>query len=242
MFFTKVLEKFADNKSSTQERRDLMKFNKIISLAVINGLTLLIFASLLASCQKNSIPTKGHFTKFNIVMDNNRSIASSGPEQLISLRKHFDLKQVYIYCTLNDTNAQKCYQNNLSKIINQYQQKIGTITKEDKKQIFKFANFKSLKHDSENIMSQLIGKMNTHIIQLVNKRENFCRVNSKYYIERCLKQYIESDTMTVLNKYQEYNIDLNGHEYLYLKNGIKKVFLSKLDTSFKKLQTEEKKS
>ena len=218
-----------------------MKFDKIISIAVINGLTLLIFASLLASCQKNSIPTKGHFSTFDKTVLG-RSIASAEPQQLISLKKHFDLKQVYIYCSLNDTNAQQCYKTNLEKVINQYEKKAGKFSKEEKNLVVSSANFEYSKLNSEKIMFNVIGKMDTHIIQLVNKRENFCRVNSKYYIERCLKQYIETDTMVVLNKYQEHNTELNGHEYLYLKNGIKKKFVSKLDGSFKRLKTEEKKS
>lgn len=218
-----------------------MKFDKIISIAVINGLTLLLFASLLASCQKNSIPTKGHFSSFQ-VKDLGRGIASAQSPQLESLQKHFDIKQVYIYCTLNDTNAEQCFQNNLDKVINQYEQKMGKLNKEDKKILTTHTKFQSMKTQSEKIMHSLLGRMDTHILQLVNKRENFCRVNSKFYIERCLKQYIDTDTMAVLNKYQDHNSNLNGHEYLYLKNGIKKVFISKLETSFNKLSTEEKKS
>lgn len=217
-----------------------MKFNKIISIAVINGLTLLIFASLLASCQKNSIPTQGHFSHFKAFVSA-RSIASAESEQLTSLKRHFDLKQIYIYCSLNDTNVQQCYKNNLKQIVNRYEQNVGTISKNDKKNIMTSAKFIDSKLNSEKIMFHIIDKMDTHIVQLVSKRENFCRVNSNHYIERCLKQYIETDTMTVLNKYQEYNTELNGQEYLYLKNGIKKKFTSKLKASFKHLNLNNKK-
>ena len=48
--------------------------------------------------------------------------------------------------------------------------------------------------------------------------------------------------MSVLNAYQGHNREMNGHEYLYLKNKIKEKFNTSLAVSLDKLQSEEKKS
>lgn len=240
-FLLKFIELFVDKCFGKLNRRVIMKVNKIISIAVINGLTLLVFASLLASCQKNSIHTKGHFTEITLKAPS-RSIASSEEKNLDSLRKHFDLKQIYIYCSLNDTRVEKCYKENIKKIIHQYEQKVGKFSEEQIKQLSSEEYFNSLELETKSVVFTIMKKIDTHIGQLVNKRENFCKVNSKFYIKRCLKQYLDADTMAVLNKYQQHHTKMNGHEYLYLKNGIERQFLSKLEVSYKKLKQEEKKS
>lgn len=218
-----------------------MKVNKIISIAVINGLTLLVFASLLASCQKNSIHSKGHFSAYKIDSAS-RGIASVNIEVVERLAKHFDLKQVYVYCSLNDAKVKECYQENVEKIIKQYNQKSAGLEPSQIEFIKGQDYFNLLKNQSELIVLDIIKKVDTHIGQLVQKRENFCKVNSKFYIKRCLKQYIDADTMAVLNMYQNHHSKMNGHEYLYLKNGIEKQFITKLDHSYKRLKSEEKKS
>lgn len=216
-----------------------MKADKIISIAIINGLTLLIFASILAGCQKTSIHQSGLFTKY--LNQNNRIIASSNNSGKINISK-VDPKQVYIYCQVNDTNSEKCYQKNLNQILSFYEQKNGKLSKDKTNEYLINNSFTIVKEQTENIANELVNKMNIPIGKLVSKRETFCRVNSKYYLKRCLNQYLEKDTMSVLNAYQGHNREMNGHEYLYLKQKIKNKFLISLEDSFKKLKTEEKKS
>lgn len=215
-----------------------MKVDKIISIAVINGLTLLLFASLLAGCQKTSIHHAGLFTKYT--QQNSRTIASATISS--DLEKHFDVKQVYIFCKVNDINVEQCFKKNFEVILKRYEDKNGSLAQGQKDELIRQVNFNQIKTNTEVIAKSMIDKMSTHIGQLVSKRESFCRVNSKFYIKRCLGQYVEKDTMSVLNAYQGHNREMNGHEYLYLKNKIKEKFNTSLAVSLDKLQSEEKKS
>lgn len=215
-----------------------MKYNQIISISLFNGFTLLIFASLLASCQKNNIKNYGHFS----VIDKqaSRSIASTESKQLTSFKKYFDLKQVYIYCKINSVHKKNCFKNNLNKIITNYENKHGPLPQKDKNIIEN--HYKTVQIKVDNITGQIVSKVTPHILKLVKEREDFCEKNSTYYLKKCLNQYVESDTMKVLNKYQKHNKNINGHEYLYLKKHIVQKFKIKLSKSFKTLNSKEKKS
>jgi hypothetical protein len=217
-----------------------MKNNKIISISLFNGFTLLLFASFLASCQKNSIKHFGHFS--SVEKNISRSIASTGieSEQQKSFSKYFDLKQVYIYCKVNSVHERNCYQNNLNKIISNYESKNGKLNTQEKEILDN--KFISVQTKVTIITKKIINKVNPHIQKLVLKRELFCDENSTYYLERCLNQYVESDTMKVLNKYQKHNKNINGHEYLYLKKQIVKEFKQKLVNSLSSLKSKEKRS
>jgi hypothetical protein len=216
-----------------------MKYDKIISISLFNGFTLLIFASFLSSCQKNSIKRFGHYTESKAEIS--RTIASSNESKpLKSFAKYYDLKQVYIYCKVNSVHEKNCYENNLNKIISNYEIKNGKLKESEKNEINN--KFGSIQANVYTITNKIMTKVIPHISKLVNKREAFCQKNSTYYLERCLNQYVETDTMKVLNTYQKHNKNINGHEYLYLKKHIVKEFKSKLLTSFNSLRSREKKS
>ena len=216
-----------------------MKYDKIISISLFNGFTLLLFASFLASCQKNSIKRFGHFSETKAEIS--RSIASSEEsEQMQSFSKYYDLKQVYIYCKVNSVHEKNCYNNNLNKIISNYENKNGKLKEHDKKTIE--SKFVKIQIEVDSITEKILTTVTPHIHKLINKREAFCDKNATYYLARCLNQYVEADTMKVLNKYQKYNKNINGHEYLFLKKHILKEFKSKLISSFNTLKSKEKKS
>lgn len=215
-----------------------MKLSKVLCLALINGFVLLIFASMLAGCQQASVHHYGYFTRF--AQENNRQIASASPAH--SIQKHFDIKQVYIYCMVNEKNVEQCFDKNFKNILKKYENKSGKFTEIERQKITQEINFKSIQNNTEKLAKTMLKKMDVHIKQLVNRREKFCRTNAKYYIKRCLNQYIEKDTMSVLNSYQVHNREMNGHEYLFLKNKIKNKIHISLSSSFQKLKQKEKKS
>jgi len=64
----------------------------------------------------------------------------------------------------------------------------------------------------------------------------------KSLLERCLNQYIESDSVAVLNDYQNHYKNINAHEYIFLLKEIKKDFSSKFQAAYKNLNSKEKKS
>lgn len=212
-----------------------MKQKQIISFTLFNGMTLLLFASVLSSCQKSRIKHFGHFSSLH--ESQSRSIASSD-EKENSLAKYFDLKQVYIYCHINSVNEKNCFEKHTNEVLDNYEKSHGNklsgldLTK----------NFQKVEKEVLVLKNQILEKMQSDIKKYVNKRTNFCEENSTYYLERCLNQYIESDSVAVLNNYQNHFKNINAQEYIYLLKEIKNDFSVKLQASYQSLNSKEKKS
>ncbi len=174
----------------------------MISFTFCNGLLLISFASMLASCQKANIKMTGHFSKFK----RTRSIASLGA------KKSFDPKQVYLYCSVNSVDMKNCYSKSLEK------HSIKTIK-----------SFPAVKIEVDTITDRIISTVKNDISKKVENRKAFCMKNSEYYFEKCLTQYVERDSMATLNKYQKSNPGINGYEYIHLKRSIASVYSDKLE-------------
>ena len=73
----------------------------------------------------------------------------------------------------------------------------------------------------------------------MNSRSEFCEKHSKYDLNKCLTQYIEKDTFTILNQFHAQN-KLNGHEYIYFKDQFRKDLESKLQMASEKINLKRK--
>ena len=78
-----------------------MKQEKMVTLTLVNGLCLLVFASLLSSCQKSSIKATGHFTS----KLQSRAVASSAPGTI-------DPRQIFVYCSVSSPDSKSCFSKN----------------------------------------------------------------------------------------------------------------------------------
>lgn len=215
-----------------------MKQKQILSFTLLNGLVLLLFASFLASCQKNKLKHFGHFSVLE--SPQSRSIANSDGQLPESFAKYFDLKQVYIYCHINSVNEENCFEKHTQQILSDYENAKGPLEQKEKELITN--QFKPTQKKVSELTTKILNQMQNNIQKLVNKREQFCQKNSTYYLDRCLNQYLENDTMAVLNDYQNHFKNINGHEYLFLQQEIKNSFKLKLHASYQNLNSKEKKS
>ena len=209
-----------------------MKYNKLISITLFNSFLLFIFASLLSSCDKRKIHASGFLTKLN--KEQGRKIASIGIKR-ISFFDYQDTTQILVFCKVSSKKPKSCYNTTLQKILEDYETKYGKLSISSKTNIASKSKYslveRKLDENSKFIKNKLKQKMN----KIVTKRENFCKVNSKKYLKRCLNQYLKRDTFSVLNSFQIQNSKMNSHEYLYYKNFINNSLSKKLDKSYKKL-------
>ena len=215
-----------------------MKQKQIISFTLFNGMTLLLFASMLSSCQKSKIKHFGHFS--TLEKEQNRSIASTQEKKENILSKYFDLKQVYIYCHINSVNEKNCFEKHSEEVIANYEKSHGELGSLEKTKLN--TDYDKVQFSVVKIKEKILHKMQNDIKKFVHKRESFCEQNSTYYLERCLNQYIESDSVAVLNDYQNHYKNINAHEYIFLLKEIKKDFSSKFQAAYKNLNSKEKKS
>lgn len=214
-----------------------MKYNKVLSITLTNGLLLLAFASILASCQKKSIHKNGLFSQFEVT-DQSRGIASISRNELNSKIAHNfvkfqDPKQITIYCSLNSINVKQCYKRKLNKTLKSFIQTSGAMTKAEFDSLKNTFDFNKTNTHVQKIKQRIKFQLSPKILALVNKRKSFCENNSKINFKRCLNQYVERDTFAVLNAFQMKQAKMNGHEYLYLKKIIQKSFKEKF-TSIKR--------
>ncbi|MFT6631154.1 MAG: hypothetical protein ACJAS4_001101 [Bacteriovoracaceae bacterium] len=201
-----------------------MKINKIVTITLFNSFVLLVFASLLASCQKNNFAGHGLLSKWETA---SRSIASIDPQEIEKFKNFQDTKQIMIFCELNSAKVKSCYKDQFAKLLNRYSKKYPRTKSSSLTLITNKFSYENVKEEFEIILSQIYEKTNPKLDKLVSARKNFCEKNSEYYLEKCLTQYIEKDTFSVLNQFHGQN-KMNGHEYLYLKNIIKSKINKKL--------------
>lgn len=178
-----------------------MKTEKIVSITMINAFALMLFGSFLSGCQKKSISKTGFYTTLK---EQGRTPASNNEFDKIQ-----DPKQVYIYCSLNELNPKSCF----NLFIEQ------KISKQNNKELTK-PEFNQVKTEVETLNNQIISMVLPEIKKFTENRESFCEKNSKYYLNRCLHQYVNKESTEVLNKFQNKNVPLNGHEYLYIQKQI----------------------
>lgn len=196
-----------------------MNTRKLMKFAAMNTIGLLIFASLLASCQKEKCPKSGHFTKMKNASRTIASISSPNTQKL-SFIEFQDPKQIVMFCDLNSKKPETCYsihfENALLKFTNQNK---SNVKPEQVASLKDEMTYENVKNELNGNLEQALSSHQEFVSSLVNKRKSFCYNNSKKDLERCLNQYLKRDTFTVLNQYQNTN-NLNGVEYLFLKKKI----------------------
>jgi YHS domain-containing protein len=190
-----------------------MKYNKIVSFALINGFVLLVFASVLSGCQKNSIAKKGHFT--NYFPERNPANAE---EAYVP-----DAKQIYLYCKLNTIDTKDCFDKTLTKILHE-KAKEGFIESEQIQKFKDSIEYVLVEKEIINIANNISVQMEEHFTRYASKRQEFCDQNASKDLKRCLHRHLHADALKVLNQYQKQAPNLNGQEYLFLKEHFKKKF------------------
>jgi hypothetical protein len=214
-----------------------MKYNKIISITLANALFLLFFASLLASCQKNSLTYSGHFTDYSLASRSIASVPSSRKvavgSKKIQLTQWMDPKQIVIYCKINSVNTEQCFRQFFNEKVLELKRnnKIKSIDKISYHDYF----FKAQK-DVAAITQSILTKLDTKVNKYVKNRHDFCAKNAHHNLKKCLYHSTESDSMFVLNNYQQQVPRLNGQEYLYLKFQINNKMKEKLHLSYNQLK------
>jgi hypothetical protein len=168
----------------------------------------------------------------------NRSPASFSPAKVKTT--HFnhaqDSKQIFIYCSQNSTKVKQCFEHHFHQILSEFISNNGPIEKEKLVSLKESNKFELIQQKVNSIQSDILSKLNLQITDIVDRREEFCKVNSKINPKRCMNRYLERDSLAVLNAYQFKNQRLNGHEYIYLKNIIKKDLEVKLNVSTDRLK------
>lgn len=200
-----------------------MKTEKIVSITMLNAFVLMMFGSFLSGCQKKSISKTGFYTTLN---DNGRVPASSN-----EFKQYQDPKQVYIYCSLNELNPKNCFDHFID-------QKVSELKKQD----IQKPDFYQTKSSVESLNNQIISMVLPEIKKVAKERENFCEINSKFYLNRCLNQYVNKESTEVLNRFQDKKTPFNGHEYLYIQKQIEGKMKELLKLSEKSIIARKKKA
>lgn len=209
-----------------------MKYPKILSLTLANGLGFLIFGSILAGCQKAVIHQKGFFTSLS-KHSLGRVPASSGYES------RQDPKQIFIYCKVNDVSPKSCYQRHLSESLATFA-KQNDLSNEQIEALKEKHSYSSVELQVARALQAVSAAISPNMGKTVSNRVQFCQEHASR-MEKCLKQYLKKETFQILNAYQESNRSMNGHEYLFLKNHIQANLESQLDSSLATILENEKK-
>ncbi len=191
-----------------------MKQDKMVTLTLVNGLVLLVFASFLSSCQKSSIKATGHFTS----KLQSRAIASSKSGTI-------DPRQIFVYCSVNSPDSQNCYTKKIKRL------GINTLK-----------SYPALKVEVSQITEGIISNLSDTLDKHVSTRRDFCLKNANYFLEKCMSQYVERDSMGTLNAYFKQNPNITGYEYLHLKQSIATAYEAKLQLEMKNIEEFQKKS
>jgi hypothetical protein len=210
-----------------------MKLNKIVSITLFNSFILLVFASLLASCQKNHFASHGLLSKWETA---SRSIASVSPQEIAQFKNFQDTKQIIIFCEVNSVKVKSCYNDQFSKVLARYTKKYPRTKSSALSLIKNKFSFENVKNDFQHILKKVAEKTDPQLNKLVEARKKFCEKNSEFYLKKCLTQYMEKDTFTVLNQFHGKN-KMNGHEYLYFKKAIKLKINNKLIEAKRTIET-----
>lgn len=203
-----------------------MKNGKIISLALSNALILFIAGSIFASCQKRSFQKVGALTKLSA--KNDRFVASD--HKSLPRFSHFqDPKQIIVYCENTSKRVKICYKDQLTEIINDFNHEHKGLSLDQQEEISSATDYSNVRPVFDNLVNMIKRDSQMKIDLLVQSRREFCKENSKHDLEKCLTQYIEKDTFTVLNSFHG-SKKFNGHEYIYFR----KQFQELLSVNLKK--------
>ena len=129
---------------------------------------------------------------------------------------------------MTSVKVKQCYKQELNKIVTTYIRKFGPFKPEEIKHIFTQTEYESTKREMNTHTTSIISGMTSKMEHQVMDRREFCIKNSKFYLRRCLNQYLERDSFVLINKFQNQHKGLNGHEYLYLKKTVELTMREKL--------------
>lgn len=202
--------------------------------AMLRVAYLLLSFTLIVSCQKkgDDLAKAGLFTKLK---ESNRGLASLSNDLIEEFRNYQDPKQVYIYChNKNAKQAKSCYEKHMQSFLEQYK-KTNTVNPEYFQKVIVDSTYSNVQKQIDNNVQYIYSITNSSINQLVDTRKDFCQKNAKVRTKKCLTQYIEKDTFTVLNKFQNSN-SMNGNEYLFVKKALQKKFKHKLSLAHNEIK------
>ncbi len=204
-----------------------MKFKRIMSITITNSYLLFIFASLLAGCEKRKIPNTGYFNSKNLA---SRSLASVAPKDKTSEFLNFqEPQQIMVYCAYNASRIENCYHIHFNKTLQEFiEQAKRKPTPQEIESIKSTYSFKKVNEIFEQRINIIKKELNLKITSHIKKQKNFCDKNSKLNMKRCMEQFVERDTLSVLNNFQ-FKHKLNGHEYLFIKKTLEDQYLRVLN-------------
>lgn len=197
-----------------------MKYKKFVSFSVLNALLLMVSAMLISSCQKKNISATGHFTSYLGQIDRSPASFKIKNPKLIKFDHFQDSKQIYIYCSAHSIQKEQCYNHHFNQLLSSHITKYGTLSGEEIVALKDKNDFKRVQKEVEKVKRSILVEVSESISLHVERRITFCKKNSKVDSSRCMKQYLKRDSLAILNNYQLSNKEINGHEYLFLKNMI----------------------
>lgn len=159
----------------------------------LSRFVLLVLASVVSSCEHPQIPKTGYLSSFQ-----SRSIASVPS----SIHKPQDFKQALIYCHVKSDKLRDCYHRLVKQL------------KGDP------ADFFEIKDELLQVTNAYRASITKEMTALIKKRREFCKSNTSYNFEKCLKMNIQKNTMALVNASHKKN-RFTPHEYLYLRKHIK---------------------
>lgn len=205
---------------------------------MFNSLCLMIFASLLASCQKTKFPKTGHFSQFHEV---SRSIASTEQSVADKFTQFQDPKQIIMFCLINSKKPKTCYLLNLKEKLSEFSTKEQKLSLDEQKELTQKFNYDSelaILNKASNTSLDIYQDQFTKIVQ---KRKHFCEKNSKIDLQKCLEQYLKRDTFTLLNNFQNKN-KLNAIEYVFMIDKIQNKLVSFFESAKLEIKSDRRKS
>jgi hypothetical protein len=194
-----------------------MKTNKNISVALSNAIVLFMAGSLLAGCQKRSFQKIGALTKLS---ESKGRFIASAKSSIPVFTKFQDPKQIIVYCENTSKRVKICYKDQLTEVLNEFKSEHRSLSLDQQEEISSATDYSNIRPVFDNIVNQVKRDTKNKVDSLVKSRKNFCKENSKHDLTKCLTQYIEKDTFTILNSFHG-NKKLNGHEYIYFKKQFK---------------------
>jgi len=214
-----------------------MKFEKFVTMSTFQAFLMFVCAIMIVSCQKKNIHQNGYFSHYSLnIQQRSPASISPTPIQIGQFDQTQDSKQIYIYCSQNSLKVRQCYEHHFNQILSDFINTYGALEPEKLISLKEKNRFDIVQSEVQKIQSDILEKLNLKLKSIVSKREEFCGVNSKINPEKCMSQYLERDSLAILNAYQYENKRMNGHEYIYLKNIIHNDLKAKLEVSSEALK------
>ncbi|MBT4790474.1 MAG: hypothetical protein HON90_02795 [Halobacteriovoraceae bacterium] len=212
-----------------------MKFNKLVKIILLNSFMLLTLAFTLTSCQEHSFPKTGMFSEWIVPQRGIASVPTKIAPKTALIHQQ-DMKQILIYCRINSKNPNACFQHEFNALMLSMAKEFPHSSSNEITQIKINNTYKIIKNELDEITQNIMHKINQNLKDVVHNRKRFCEKNSKYFLHKCLNQYLTKDTFFILNKFYQKN-KMNGQEYLYLKQVIKKKLSRSLQSAQSSIET-----